>query len=646
MRQGAGAPSSPHFRLISVNSSAGFPFSSTLQYLRPSGYEPFQFLMPLKYRRVKIHKGGKREMKRTGIIALAVVVVLLYTIIASAGCLTVNSPNGGESWVLGSVHNITWTNTCNKSVKIVLRKGSVKIGNIITNIPVSQTSYSWTVGTYQGGTAVTGTDYKILIKTMDGSSMDASNGNFSITSGSPGQCAPLSITSQNTLTDGFVNQSYNYQIQTSGGQAPVTFQKVSGSLPPGINLNSAGVISGTPTATGTYTFTVKVTDSCPSGAQTVQKTFSLTINPEPQQCQPLSITSPANMPDAMVNQAYSYQIQTSGGQAPITFTMVSGSMPQGLTLNNSTGAVTGTPTKFGTYTFTVKVTDSCPSGAQTVQKTFSLTINPEPQQCQPLSITSPANMPDAMVNQAYSYQIQTSGGQAPITFTMVSGSMPQGLTLNNSTGAVTGTPTKFGTYTFTVQVTDSCPSGAQTVQKEFILSVKIKMVVPKKPLKPFKPLAIKCAGKTATIVGTTGNDVIQGTQGDDVIAGLGGNDKILGLGGNDTICGGDGNDEIYGNTGNDYIYGNNGNDNLHGGPGSDNLIGGNGIDYLYGESGKDTLFGGSGNDVLFGGSDSDVLFGDQGDDHLYGGDGYDACNGGSGNDLVPMNDCEGTLEIP
>ncbi len=549
MRQGAGAPSSPHFRLISVNSSAGFPFSSTLQYLRPSGYEPFQFLMPLKYRRVKIHKGGKREMKRTGIIALAVVVVLLYTIIASAGCLTVNSPNGGESWVLGSVHNITWTNTCGKAVKIVLRKGAAKIGNIVTNIPANQTVFPWTVGNYQGGTAGTGTDYKVLVKTMDNSAKDASNAYFSITSGSPGQCAPLSITSQNTLTDGFVNQSYNYQIQTSGGQAPVTFQKVSGSLPPGINLNSAGVISGTPTATGTYTFTVKVTDSCPSGAQTVQKTFSLTINPEPQQCQPLSITSPANMPDAMVNQAYSYQIQTSGGQAPITFTMVSGSMPQGLTMNDSTGAVTGTPTKFGTYTFTV-------------------------------------------------------------------------------------------------QVTDSCPSGAQTVQKEFILSVKIKMVVPKKPLKPFKPLAIKCAGKTATIVGTTGNDVIQGTQGDDVIAGLGGNDKILGLGGNDTICGGDGNDEIYGNTGNDYIYGNNGNDNLHGGPGSDNLIGGNGIDYLYGESGKDTLFGGSGNDVLFGGSDSDVLFGDQGDDHLYGGDGYDACNGGSGNDLVPMNDCEGTLEIP
>jgi len=90
-------------------------------------------------------------------------------------------------------------------------------------------------------------------------------------------CPPLQITSPNTLPSGTVNQPYNYQIQTSGGQAPIIYQKISGSLPPGLNLSSSGVISGTPTTTGTYTFTIKATDSCPSGAQTAQKTFSLTI---------------------------------------------------------------------------------------------------------------------------------------------------------------------------------------------------------------------------------------------------------------------------------------------------------------------------------------------------------------------------------
>ena len=336
-------------------------------------------------------------MRKAAVIGMVLMLVLAYAVSASAGCLTVNSPNGGESWVLGSVHNITWTNTCNKSVKIVLRKGSVKIGNIITNIPVSQTSYSWTVGTYQGGTAVTGTDYKILIKTMDGSSMDASNGNFSITSGSPGQCAPLSITSQNTLTDGFVNQSYNYQIQTSGGQAPVTFQKVSGSLPPGLNLSSTGKISGS--------------------------------------------------------------------------------------------------------------------------------------------------------------------------------------------------PTKVGTYTFTVRAEDSCTPWHQTVQKEFTLSVKIKMVLPK-PLKPFKPIVIKCAGKTATIVGTPGDDFINGTAGDDVIVGLGGNDIINGGGGNDIICGGGGDDKLLGGEGNDSLYGSSGHDALAGGNGNDYLSGGaGGDDICYGGAGNDTILG-------------------------------------------------------
>ena len=83
---------------------------------------------------------------------------------------------------------------------------------------------------------------------------------------------------------------------------------------------------------------------------------------------------------------------------------------------------------------------------------------------------------------------------------------------------------------------------------------------------------VKCKGRTATIVGTSGNDTIEGTPGDDVIHGLSGRDKIYGRGGNDIICGGndqdylhgnDGDDTLYGDAGNDFLYGNAGNDHSH-----------------------------------------------------------------------------------
>jgi hypothetical protein len=113
-------------------------------------------------------------------ITILLLMVFYVPVPAHAGCLTVNSPNGGESWVLGSTQNITWTNTCGKTVKLILRKGGLKVGNIATSLPASQTAYSWHVGDYQGGTAGTGTNYKIVIKTMDGSESDASNTYFSI----------------------------------------------------------------------------------------------------------------------------------------------------------------------------------------------------------------------------------------------------------------------------------------------------------------------------------------------------------------------------------------------------------------------------------------------------------------------------------
>lgn len=116
----------------------------------------------------------------------------------------------------------------------------------------------------------------------------------------------------------------------------------------------------------------------------------------------------------------------------------------------------------------------------------------------------------------------------------------------------------------------------------------------------------RCNGLIATIVGTTGNDVINGTNGNDVIVGLGGNDTINGGNGNDIICGDGGNDILNGGNGMDTLFGGFGNDTLNGNNGNDSLDGGGNNDTLAGNNGDDTLTGGTGADSFSGGHGTDT----------------------------------------
>lgn len=137
--------------------------------------------------------------------------------------------------------------------------------------------------------------------------------------------------------------------------------------------------------------------------------------------------------------------------------------------------------------------------------------------------------------------------------------------------------------------------------------------------------SVFCGRQRATIVGTTGPDVLTGTPGNDVIAALGGDDIVHGKAGDDIICGGHGNDTLYGGNGVDRIFGFNGADRLEGGKGSDVLLGGFGRDILLGNNGQDTLKGGPGVDVLKGGAQRDSLRGGRHADQLDGGSELDTC---------------------
>jgi hypothetical protein len=180
--------------------------------------------------------------------------------------------------------------------------------------------------------------------------------------------APLSIVT-NTLPDAIAGLLYNTTLSTSGGVGPVTWSVTGGTLPAGLSLNaSTGVITGTPTGTPTaVSVTVQAKDSS-SPAQTQSVTLNLNLRAQ------LTI-SPVTLPPALLNIAFSESLQVTGGVGPYTWSISNGSLPSGLTIDASTGLISGTPLAIITgANLTVQVVDSG-NPAQTATLTLSLTVS-------------------------------------------------------------------------------------------------------------------------------------------------------------------------------------------------------------------------------------------------------------------------------
>ncbi len=322
------------------------------------------------------------------------------------------------------------------------------------------TPYTWTFPSSTGNNGLT-----IGASTGTISGTPIANGTF-ILNVMLADSSGLTLTKQFTLTvstglsvlttslpNGSVGTVYpTQQLSAGGGQPPYRWAVTAGKLPPGLTLDGVfGRISGTPTANGNYPFTLTVTDN---QANTATGSLSITIGAG------VTITiSPATLTAGAVGTAYSQAFTATGGTAPYTWTLVTppsnigtggGTLPPGLTLNGTTGAVTGTPTTAGTYTFTVQATDSTQA---TGQQAVSLTI----AAAAPLSITT-TTLPNGTVGTAYSQTVAATGGVTPYTWT--SSGLPPGLTINASSGAITGTPTTIGSTTVTVTVTDSAKTAA------------------------------------------------------------------------------------------------------------------------------------------------------------------------------------------
>lgn len=257
---------------------------------------------------------------------------------------------------------------------------------------------------------------------------------------------PVSVVTSADLPHAQVNASYGTVLAATGGTAPYQWQVQGQGLPSGLALKTDGSFSGSPSAYGTYHFSVLVLDS---GGLTTTQALNLVVDPLP-----ISITTGTNLPPGVRDYAYSHALSLTGGAAPFTWSLSSGTLPPGIVLAPA-GGLTGTPTEAGAFNFALQVMDS---GGRTKTQVFSIAIEPFP-----LVVTSTSPLTAGVRNVPFNAQTFTvSGGTAPFIWALSAGALPTGLKLT-SAGVLSGTPTVAGVNTFTLTVTDSLGLSLNTV---------------------------------------------------------------------------------------------------------------------------------------------------------------------------------------
>jgi hypothetical protein len=297
-----------------------------------------------------------------------------------------------------------------------------------------------------------------------------------------------------TLPQGVVSASYNGSFSVTGGNSPYTWSVVSGQLPPGLSVAATtGVVSGTPTSAGNYSFGIKVIDSG-SSVQSATTTVSLPVVTAPPAAPTAVAITSSSLPSGTIGSAYSTTLQASGGTAPYAWSITSGGLPNGLSLSASTGVISGTPTGSGTINLIATLADSS-NPSQTKSVPLTLVIAPLP-----LVITT-SSLPPGTNGATYSNLLQASGGTAPYGWTIASGSLPTGVSLA-PTGVITGAPTASGTFNFTATAADAS-NPAQT--KPVSLSIVI--------VAAGSPLAISTTSLSAGITNASYSSSLNATGG-------------------------------------------------------------------------------------------------------------------------------------
>jgi len=306
-------------------------------------------------------------------------------------------------------------------------------------------------------------------------------------------CPTVSLSPAN-LPSATINTAYPQTISASPAGGNYSFAVTSGLLPTGLTLNANGSFSGAPTQPGTFNFRVTATGFAGVGGScTAFMDYTLLVT-----CPTITV-SPSSLPGGTIGTAYNQTVAASPA-GTYNYTVSSGALPPGLSLNASTGAITGTPTTGGNFNFTVTASQGGCSGS----RSYTVTIV-----CATITLSPASPLPSGQAGMAYSQAISASPAGS-YTYSLILGSLPSGLTLNQTTGLISGTPGTTGTFSFTVQ---ALAGGGCTASQSYALII----VCPTVTLSPTtlpnastgtaysQTLSAAPAGGNYTFAVTTGN---------------------------------------------------------------------------------------------------------------------------------------------
>jgi hypothetical protein len=345
-----------------------------------------------------------------------------YNLVISCNVISVTNP-GTTTGTVASAFSQTFTSSG------ILGTASYTTAS---TLPTGLTLHSAT-GVLDGTPTQSGS-FPIVVTATDTNGCTGTGATYTLVIG----CNVITVTPPG-VTSGTAGTPFSQTFTQTGGNGTITWSET-GALPAGITINtSTGALFGTTSQTGSFPITVTATDANGCSGSTP---YTLTIN-----CQTITVTNPG-VSSVQAGVAFDQAFTATGILGTATWSET-GALPSGITLNTSTGHLSGTTTAIGSYPITVTATDT--NGCSGTGATYTLTVT-----CPTITVTRTGggSFPAGVFNTAYTGQSVTATPASTYTFAVTSGSLPTGLSLS-SAGAISGTPTATGNFTFTVTATDS-----------------------------------------------------------------------------------------------------------------------------------------------------------------------------------------------
>nr|WP_246318565.1 putative Ig domain-containing protein [Leifsonia psychrotolerans] len=361
-----------------------------------------------------------------------------YTVVATNNGSSVESGPHGLSVQMHPVFAFGNTPPANGSINTALASYQFTTGAVPAatyNLASGSLPSGVTISTtgLLSGTPTTGGTFRYVVRAANGGIQDGYSSEYTLTI-----VSGPAFANQSPATSTRISVAYAPYTFTAGGTPVPTFAVTAESqLPDGMSLSPFGVLSGTPTETGDFSYTVVASNGYGADAVSLPKTLQVNSIPA------LVDSTPPNS-GRVGTASDSYAFTATGFPAPI-FAVSSGVLPAGLTLDAASGLLSGTPTAGGEFTFRVRASNSA-GGATTPDRTVTISQAPAF-----LADSPPTTGQTGTASTSYTFA--ASGFPAP-TFTVSSGTLPAGMNVDSATGVLSGTPTAGGEFSYTVSASN------------------------------------------------------------------------------------------------------------------------------------------------------------------------------------------------